>query len=273
MSRAGAPHHLRRFGVEQLPPAEPAFSPADARQAAIANPALSASLPEFMPISVGFDVIPVTAGMSISAGNSAWYGLERVIPIATLQTSPPTAAQQLANPIVIGQQFYLNSIAGEMRPCDKDGNGLTGVTGINATGGGAPEALAWGDRTGLTAAILIGVNLPITKGAWTQAPCVIPGLETNAAGTRLQVNAPRHIARLRWPTGQINDTTDNFTLPTRSYGALVNRFIENMSLDVALVVRGSQINGASANKYLVGFLDLTMTIGVLRAGTDLTQQQ
>lgn len=187
-------------------------------------------LPTFQPVSGWFTAITVAAP-AIAAGNSAWYGLRRV----KVQTNND-------------QELLINGIEAEALPADVDGTGGSG-------------SMAWGSASGLRAALVVGVDLPIQPGAWTSAPAAIAGIETS--GTYLnssQVEDSRIIWFASLPTGKFTDTAPQKWHIVKSWGAFTKRVTAGRSLDIALVVNRTAVNGLSGTIY--GFGSVTVSAGL-----------
>lgn len=168
-----------------------------------------------------FTIAQVT-NPTIIAGQSAWFGLRKI-----------AVRQELAQEIrILGVHYYLLP------------------TNPNATAlNGAATPLAWGDALGMSAAIVVGVNLPVQLNAWSSAQAYIAGIDSIAASpatsSRLTAsNVPRYIcAPIRFPTGSLDQVTPNFnagfiTLEGDQYPVRAGE-----TLDVALVINRDQISG------------------------------
>lgn len=168
-----------------------------------------------------FTIVELAAPV-ITAGQAAWYGLRRI-----------RVRQELGQEIrVIGVHYHL-------LPTNPNGTAFNG----------AALPLAWGDTLGLSAAIVIGVNLPIQLNAWTSAQAYIAGIDTVAAApvgaSRLSgANMPRYIvAPIRFPTGSVDQITPNFNTGFISLEGDQYPVRANETLDVALVVGRDNVNG------------------------------
>jgi hypothetical protein len=226
---------LRRLG-RTLAPGTVSLEPAAATRQATRS-SLTDIFPTLQPaLSGGFSSIPIPAGTlaGLVAGNSAWWPLIDV-PVDSLGQE------------VLLMQYTLNQIS----------------TYSTASGANA----AWGDVRGEAAAIVIGDGrLPISgKIGWQQGPCSIPGIE--ASPTIVQNDSGRYIAWHKFPPGTWSDTIPFKTNLPRSFAPWVWRFGFGTRIQVALVVRGTQI-AAGAGKTLVGDASIQLHLG----GTINTQR-
>lgn len=189
----------------------------------------------------GFDVIAIPSGTTAATdGRSAVYILQRTKFGASLN-----------------QEVSLRGVAMELRPADTAGAGGWGVTG----GGGANQAIAWGDTRGLSACIIVAKNLPGQLHTWTKHLIQLPGIENNATASRSKTFA-KYPAVGRFPTGKWSDTTPN-GIPLRWSWAPDQHVIrKGDTLDVALVVNSSQIVSAGATRYLVGFAEIGIHVSL-----------
>lgn len=159
---------------------------------------------------------------TIATGQAAWYGLRKI-----------NVRKALGQEIrVLGVHYYL-------LPTNPNGTPLNG----------AATPLAWGDAQGLTAAIVVGVNLPSQLNSWISAPAYIAGIDaiavSPATSSRVTgANVPRYIvAPIRFPTGTFDQATPNInagfiTLEGDQYPVRAGE-----TLDVALVVGRDAITG------------------------------
>lgn len=203
-------------------------------------------LPQYEVEPAYFHVLSV-AGVSVGTGESAWYGLRRI------------------RSRDIGEDFCLTGCAMDLLPTDSAGGAISGYTGT---------ILPWGDARGILAAIVIGRNLPITPNAWTSAKAFIPGIEggntaNNTHTLESSGKMPRYFVVQSFPTGTYRDTAPNKPPYRSSFAPHVARITENDSLDCALVVTGSQINGASG--IIVGMANVRMTIGLTESRADFKE--
>lgn len=187
-------------------------------------------LPVFRPVHGWFSSIAVAAPQ-IQTGHSAWYGLQRI------QVTTDN-----------DQELQINGVEAEMLPTDPDG------------AGGASSPLAWGTTAGIGAALVIGIGLPIQFGEWSSAPTLVPGIETTGdfANTPL-ARGSSILWFASFPTGKYTDATPNKWKTIKSWGAFTARVTQGQTLDVALVVRRSQIHNLTGNVY--GYGAVTVTAG------------
>ncbi len=190
--------------------------------------------------------VDVPAGLSIPVGQAAWFGLRRVTPQS------------------IGQEFALVHAVGSLLPCD------------STNGSGVANAIAWGDSKGMTAAIVIGRDLPIQLGAWSAAPVDVAGLADSDAAPpprTLVSSASRpnpYFAVLRFATGTYADNPPFRTTQQRPFSGNAARFVQTESLDVALVLDRAYVDGLAAPGVVVGHAEVAMTLGVRVPGSPFT---
>jgi hypothetical protein len=184
-----------------------------------------------------FTIVEAAAPV-IAAGASAWFGLRRI-----------NVRQQLAQEIrVIGVHYHL-------LPCNSTGAALQG----------AAAPIAWGDAQGLTAAIVVGVNLPIQLGAWSSAPAFIAGIDGVAAapvaasrvtsiGTTRYITAP-----IRFPTGTFADVRCNVNTNSIDLAGEQYPVRSGENLDVALVMSRDYIHGVTGQ--VCGLAQVGLVLG------------
>jgi len=209
--------------------------PAPALRRAGRSP-LADILPTFETLAGWFRAIEVDAP-SIPTGNFAWFGLSRTIIHATND-----------------QEIWLAGITAELMPPDVDG----------AAGG---SALAWGESTGLGAALVVGANLPIQLGQWTASPATVAGLgdsAINTVGTQC-----RPLWSTTFPTGKMTDSTPNKWHIAKNFAPLVYRFAAGSSLDIALVVNRVPIDGETGTIY--GYASVQANVGQTEPRSNWTQ--
>jgi hypothetical protein len=180
--------------------------------------------PNVQTVRAGFYkiAIPGSSAFTVGTNESAWYKLRSIEPVADGQ---------------IPTEFSLTGIRVEMASADVDGAGTAS----------AGSAAAWGDVRGVMAAIVIGRRLPGAVGVWTSAPCYIAGIE-DAANNVVPAGAPDYIFETGFPSGKWSDTTPGKGLAAYSYSPDQIIFPQGYgALDVSLVVRGTQIQTASAS--------------------------
>jgi len=193
---------------------------------------LAVDFPEYDTIPFGFMAINVPAGLSITT--AAWYGLKRTT--IRLNTSDE----------LLLYAHYL-----DRKPPDTAGNGDPRVT---AAAGGF---LTWGKATNApNAFVVMGKNLPITPGAWTDGPIVAPGLNSAAVATGEALlnttNGPREMIVRSFPNGAYDTATKAET--TESRAPAMKLFRDGDNFDVAIVAAPNEFNGLVAAKTLVGYL-------------------
>lgn len=207
---------------------------------------LASQLPTFATEMVYFNQITVPDGMAATAGQSAVYGLRRV-------RVPADTGEEIG---FLGADFHL-------LPADSSGV---------ATPVGGMAALAWGDTSGLSAAIIIGRNLDMVEGQWKSATVYLPGLEQAAHCFTSRAGQPRYLVTRWFPAGKWNDTAPNKYQQFVPVAGYVDRITRDETLDVALVVRGSQIVNASGQpKAIVGLAAMNLTWLKLETSAQLSQ--
>lgn len=224
-----------------------ALDPATVPPQKVARSQFVDSLPQFTVIRAYATAIPVGAAEDITAGMDAWYGLRRVRVIEGA-----------------GQEFSLTGAAMELLPTDSAGGALTGYT--------SPKA--WGDTRGITAAIVVGKNLPITPNAWTSGPAYVPGIDFGnvAPHARSLKNdadtAPVYYVKSGFPTGTFRDTAPNKPPLRWSFAPHVARFTYGETFDIALVVRRAQVHALGSAGELACLIDVACTVGLSRSAAD-----
>jgi len=201
--------------------------------------------PNVQTVRAGFYKIAIPSGFTVNTGESAWYKLRSIDPVADGQ---------------IPTEFALTGIRVEMSSADVDGTGT----------GSAGSACAWGDIRGVMAAIVIGRRLPGAVGVWTSALCYIAGIE-DASNNVVPAGAPDYIFETGFPSGKWSDTTPGKGLAAYSYSPDQIIFPQGYgSLDVSLVVRGSQVQ-AGANLNLVGLARVGLQLRLAKDRYAFTQ--
>lgn len=186
--------------------------------------------PTYLPVVCGFESIPVPDQTTFNATESAWFGLAKFV-----VGVPP-----------IEQDCYLDYFATQLNPPE------TSAAGLNTV---------WGTTSGTGAAIVIGTNLPSVLGAWSSAPCAIPGLETGINVFADSVS--RFAAVVTFPTGDFGDTAPNKPFLPIPLGKVAWRFRQGENIDIALIVRGTQVNNVSGStKQVRGHALITARIGL-----------
>lgn len=211
-------------------------------------------LPGYRILPAYFSAIEVPANLAETNG-AYWYGLRRFTPFKD-------SDQEIT---CVGANI-------EMLPCNVDGVDWLGL-------GGAATA-AWGDVQGVTAAIVIGKNLPIQEGQWTAAPCASPLLNADATlvdGDAVnEHSAPEYFAVQGFPTGKlaIGGTYNEGSTPLnkinvgRQFSPYVNRITQGNTLDVALVMRGYYVAPLADPAFLTGYANVRVLVGNTLVGGD-----
>ena len=192
---------------------------------------IPAMLPELQVWQTGFRLIPVPAGLAIDAAQGAWYKFFSLD--ATTE-----------------YEVGLNSIQMQLGPTDS-----TGTNGGIA--GHAGPFLAWGNKIGTGAAIVVGIGLPGVLNTWTAGPADQLGIHDSlAAPVAATVLTPgtqnRVLAAQSFSAGTLADTVPWVGNIGRAYGMSIGRIGAGRSLDVALCVNPAAVNGAAAPSYLSG---------------------
>lgn len=183
----------------------------------------------------GFTVIPV-AGVTVPAGMSAVYGL------GVVNITDDTA-----------QELQFANIKATLHSTDPDAHGA---------GTGASSPIDWGTDSGLGAAIVVGERLGLTQNAWSVRPAGIPGIEADSLVTS---PASPYLWTLHFPPGKWGGTSSAAATRLVVTHALVpfsRRLVKGTTLELGLLVRGSQINGATGN--LCGFAHVEVFAGQTR---------
>lgn len=207
---------------------------------------LASQLPSFDTEEVFFHQIRVPDGTSIPSGQSAIYGLRRL-------RVPDDTGEEIG---FLGADFHL-------LPTDVD------AAGSVASGGGT--ALGWGDTRGMAAAVIVGRSLDMVEGAWKGTAVYLPGLETSSPCLTSRAGQTKYLLRRWFPAGKWNDTTPNKYQQFVPVAGFVERVTQGETLDVALVVRGSQIVNASGSvKSIVGLASIGLYWAKLQTSDRLT---
>jgi hypothetical protein len=164
-----------------------------------------------------FTKIAIPASYSVTAGAAAWF------PIIYLPIDERFADELAIIQCEISQM-----------PCDTAGGG----GGI----GGSSSAQAWGTEKGEGALVVAGFGLPVVRGAWNDAPCKWPGLDSTVTGAQFDDDAP---IVMDFPSGKLSDTAPfkrwtPVTIP--GWGQRAGR---GDVFSVALVLPAATINAAS----------------------------
>jgi len=202
-------------------------------KAALQSP-LTTLFPPGAVVPFGFLSIAIGAtALTVPTGYSAWYGLTR-----------------LHVDRDVGQEIGVHGYKLEIAPADPAGTGLGTAFATNALAWGAPITPGAGLGTG--AAVVIGLNLPIQRGAWTAARCSAPWVEAITNQTNAwPFTAPHSELWFPFPFGQIS-TTATLVRAVEHQSPLNWRVGQGSTLDVALVLRGSTISTV-ANKVIYGY--------------------
>jgi hypothetical protein len=191
--------------------------PSRSLEASASSRSVAVNLPGFRSMSGYFRSINFKSAVTIPSGLSAWYGLNRI------RVDADTA-----------QDVLVASIQAELMSTDPD------ATGAN-TGAASPND--WGTAQGQGAAIVVGIDLPIELNEWTAAAYYGPDVEAGGNDLVSQRMLSPYMWTLGFPPGKWGASTLERIVVTRSFVPFVQRVTKGSSIDIALVVRGSQISG------------------------------
>lgn len=192
------------------------------------------NLPKFLTISFGFFGTAGQgvglAGISVPTGTvatntAAWFPLLDLDPLSRL-----------------GQQAGLFAVAGSLLP-----------TGYNAT----VNDQVWGSVQGCKAGIVVGTNLPIAAGAWTIAPCSLPGIMGEGAQ---DATGAQYFWWTTFPPGSYADAIPLKAFAFESLAPYLADIPLGKRLQAALVVGGLS-NTSGGVKNLCGAASLRMMVG------------
>ena len=236
-----------------LPPIVQGQTPgAGGNQSPGKNPSspLTDLLPAFVAVRAYFHSIEVAAGLTLAAG-AAWYKLASL------------------SPRNIGQEFSLSGAAATMLPTDSAGGALTGFS----------NPLAWGDTRGMSAAIVVGRNLPGDVGEWQGFPAFVPGVDFGEASPAtaslrsvVAQNQPDYAIVQSFPTGTFRDTAPNKPPLRWAFAPHTLRVRDGETLDVSLVVRRAQVHNLGGAGQLVGLADFALTLGLTENTVSYTKR-
>lgn len=221
---------LRQFGFRP----NNGGAPGAARRGSPGASVLVDLFPTYSRVVCGFEAITVANGTAAPAsGSSAWYGLAK-----------------LNIPDEVNQPVFLDYAAATLSPTNPS------ATGTN---------LVWGELNGTGAAIVVGLNLPSQLNAWTAAPVYVPGVENSTNGNLFADTVSPYAAFFQFPNGDNDDTAPARVFLPEPMGKVAFRIPEGSTLDVALVVRGSQVvNSSGSDKTLQGHATVTLRLGLTR---------
>lgn len=218
----------------------------------------SERLPQAQKLRVWFSRLDVPASISATLVSRmpVIYGLHRIV-----------ADRELTDALVLtGAEMTL-------APSDVNGVGIPddtpdGDAGVPASGG-ANTALAWGDLRGRSAAIIVGINLPMTVGVWRSAEIGVPGIQ-NSGVCRATSGRPDYLIVQHFPPGHFGDSTSPNIYPRWTFAPTIVRIPPGASLDVALVCRRSHVSVGGVNpRVICGHADIALTIGRLTPNAEL----
>ena len=191
-----------------------------------------------------FNWCEVPAALNVGSGNAFLFGLGRI-----------------QSPGDIGQEFTLFGANFSLLPCNVNGVDYKGFFGGAST-------VPWGDRDGTGAAIIIGRNLPMTKGAWTAANVYAPGIgfASIQENSGMEETTAEYFAVQSFPTGALVAPADTTTVlnkinPGRQFAPYASRITAGQTLDVALAVDPVFVEELASLSYLSGFAHVQLMIG------------
>lgn len=216
---------LSRHGIKQRIGKVPARSIFPAGSLRGAERPLVMQFPGAQILPFHFRSIPL-ANPTIAAGSSAWYGL------ASWRVPDDT-----------GQQLALTGYRLELSATNPTPDVDTDYTV-------AGNVAAWGTTFGTGAAIVVGLNLPVKQGVWGSGPATIPYVE--ATTVRSAFEKPNERFVFHFAPGKISDNPQPAVYRTNQTTPLAVLLPNGARLDVALVVRRSQINGVTKTDGIIG---------------------
>jgi len=218
-------------GRDVNPPVDPAITQQiirEQRRSRESRDQMVEDIPHYEPNVAQARQIQVTPGLAFASGNAAWFGLRRIV----------SGEQPVCS------EFGLEGFHIDMLSCDVDGVGFGARVGAYVAGV-AYTALPWGDTYGTTAAIVIGVNLPMKLNGWTEAPCAVPGIADGDAAMpvadRQVDNPPLYLDAYNFPVGKVGG--DCGWLSQQVEFTRLHRVPKGSTLDVALVLGRNYVNG------------------------------
>lgn len=203
---------------------------------------LNAQFTPLQVLTVRVRNIPIN-NPTIAAGTSAWYGLKSW-----------RVGENLRPCFFNGYRFELSAT-----------NPTAAVDSDYTTAG---NIAAWGNADGYGAAVVIGINLGINEGQWSSGPNNIPFVET-AVGAEGVGPAERFV--LHFAPGSQGDTPRPFVSRVSQTTPLAIVLGERTSLDVALVVRQSQVNGVTRSDGIIGRIFGEIYLSMLQADREVPQ--
>ncbi len=199
--------------------------------------------PTFATIHAGFTSIALDGTFTASAGHVGVYGLQSV-----------TAG------VDIPQEFAVFSVNATLQSPDTAGT-LNG--GINACAWGTDGTSA--QLNGRKAAIIMGINLPITLGNWVDWHPRVVGLDITSAAGKSSVNdrAPLPFWWAHFPPGSCSTNANNrVAQPSRSWAPWVMRVPLGARLDIGFALAGEANASWLEDFSIYGFADVQVGIGL-----------
>lgn len=203
--------------------------------------------PETDSITAGFNIIPIPAGFTVPAGQSAWFNLIDFVPSD-----------------VLGQEVYVFGMDVEyLSTNNNDGGAL-----VDAYGVALANQAAWGDHFGTKAAIVLGQHLPLspTSQTWSTGACQLPTLNDTITD-----DVVRYWQVRTFPPGSMRDAIAFKEKLWKPISPHVKRVGFGEHIQVGLVIDGAQAQ-AGANKSIVGFAMVQVSIGLTRNPSSFDQR-
>ncbi len=206
--------HPRQLGIRSRPGSSRTVPALDAPQILNSARELLYQFPQLLTRPFGFRSLPLT-NLTVPAGNDAWYGL--------CEVSPATWGSQI---VWTGYRLEMSA----MNPDGADDGEF------NVANSSAPAA--WGTDYGIGAAVVMGINLPCTLGAWTSGPAGIPFVRSSSGAFDA---ATRDRLVFHFPTGKQNDSPKPTVLRANQTTPLAHAIPDNARVQVALVVNRAYV--------------------------------
>jgi hypothetical protein len=191
-------------------------------------------------VTAGFRNIPLSAP-SIGSGASAWYGLGSWAPSD------------------LGGEAAFVGFSAAMNPPN-----YAGVADQEFSD--TSKIAAWGTSYGAGAAVVIGMDLPCVRGAWSSGPANIPLVEAGTAGSAAVYASgvdERFVLHFPPDTASSVDPVPRLVL-SQQFTPLHIPITQGRRLDVALVLRRSFVNGITKTAGITGYLSVSCFLGLSR---------
>lgn len=208
---------------------------ADARDQRPDSP-VAAEYPTMITIKGGFTRIPIGSAVTIPTGQAAWYPLVRL---------------ELGNGGRPGLAVFGLTLTMTSPDIQGSGGGLAGTS----------TPLAWGNKQGEGAAVVLGTDLPTKVGQWAAGPCQEPGVVASGNGLYNATSRSNEIWAATFPPGAYSDPVPVKWIIAPSFQPYVVRFTPGRRLEVALAINGSTISGISSRN-LYGYASVQLHVGL-----------